>query len=242
MLTNEKPRIYRLYVKTHTKTGLKYLGRTSREDYHRYNGSGLHWKRHLRFHGYAHTTEILGEFSTFEDLQSWGIYYSRLWDVANSKEWANLCEEDGHGGAYGWKLTFEQHSRIGKLGGAIGGVITGRRSYLEGTHIFALSKEELRIHASSGGKKAVALKRGVHSPEQLEKTRLRSRENNPFRGMKHSKKSKVLMKEWHADKIWVTDGNNNHSIQLKELHLYVAKNWWRGRTMDWRRGQPKRKK
>ena len=40
-----------LYLKTHNKTGLKYLGQTSNPDPHRYAGSGTYWKRHLGVHG-----------------------------------------------------------------------------------------------------------------------------------------------------------------------------------------------
>lgn len=87
-----------LYVKTHQITGLKYLGQTTSVDPHRYTGSGKYWKNHLEVHGYFYTTEILRECQSQDDLKEWGLYYSRLWNVAESEEWANLKEE---GGAYG---------------------------------------------------------------------------------------------------------------------------------------------
>jgi hypothetical protein len=37
-----------LYVKTHNKTGLKYLGQTSQKDPHKYPGSGTRWRHHLK--------------------------------------------------------------------------------------------------------------------------------------------------------------------------------------------------
>lgn len=40
-----------LYVKTHNETNLKYFGKTIRDDYEKYSGSGKHWKSHLKKHG-----------------------------------------------------------------------------------------------------------------------------------------------------------------------------------------------
>ena len=48
-----------LYVKTHQKTGLKYLGMTTKFDPHKYKGSGKLWKQHLKEYGNSYTTEIL---------------------------------------------------------------------------------------------------------------------------------------------------------------------------------------
>jgi len=87
-----------LYVKTHNKTGLKYLGQTSAIDPHKYSGSGVYWKSHLKKHGYDYSTEILKECQTKEEIKELGIYFSKLWNVAESDEWANLKIEQGDGG------------------------------------------------------------------------------------------------------------------------------------------------
>lgn len=87
-----------LYVKTHNRTGLKYLGKTIRTDPHQYSGSGKYWINHLTKHGYDYTTEILHECQSKEELKEWGMHYSNLWDVVNSNEWANLKPENGDGG------------------------------------------------------------------------------------------------------------------------------------------------
>ena len=88
-----------LYVKTHNKTGLKYLGKTSALDPHKYTGSGQRWLAHLRVHGYDYTTQILKECQSNHEIKEWGIYYSHLWNIVESKEWANLRPEEGAGGA-----------------------------------------------------------------------------------------------------------------------------------------------
>jgi hypothetical protein len=90
--------IYYLMVKTHQKTGLKYLCQTTRCDYSVYQGSGLVWKRHINKHGYDVDTKIIQKCYSRTSLKSWGLFYSDLWSVVKSKQWANLRPEEGQGG------------------------------------------------------------------------------------------------------------------------------------------------
>jgi hypothetical protein len=92
--------IYYLCVKTHQTTGLKYLCQTKRKDPHKYKGSGTAWGKHLKEYGDNHTTIILKECNTKEELKEHGLYYSTLWNVVDSNDWANLKPEDGGGGWY----------------------------------------------------------------------------------------------------------------------------------------------
>ena len=87
-----------LYKKTHKVTGLNYLGKTISKDPYSYTGSGVYWRRHLELHGNQVETEILRECKDETELKHWGQYYSALWNVVESKEWANLIEEAGPGG------------------------------------------------------------------------------------------------------------------------------------------------
>lgn len=87
-----------LYKKTHKDTGLQYLGKTIAKDPYAYPGSGIYWTRHLETHGNNVETEILRECATEEELKFWGQHYSKLWNIVESKEWANLIEEAGPGG------------------------------------------------------------------------------------------------------------------------------------------------
>ena len=84
-----------LYVKTHTISGLKYLGITRQSDPHKYRGSGKRWLNHLRKHGATYTTEILKECEHPAMLQFWAQHYSDLWNVAKDDRWANLMPETG---------------------------------------------------------------------------------------------------------------------------------------------------
>jgi hypothetical protein len=88
--------IYSLYIKTHLKTGLKYLGQTTKNP-HEYKGSGIDWKQHLYENGNDVHTEILYEGTDRNEMTRLGRYYSELWDVSNSSEWANRIPETGGG-------------------------------------------------------------------------------------------------------------------------------------------------
>jgi hypothetical protein len=90
-----------LYVKTHNKTGLKYLGKTTSKDPHKYKGSGTYWLSHIKKHGYDVSTEIIKETFSKDEITHWGVYYSDLWDVVESNSWANLKPETGDGGSAG---------------------------------------------------------------------------------------------------------------------------------------------
>lgn len=86
-----------LYKKTHNKTGLQYLGKTEKDPY-TYCGSGTRWLTHLEKHGTDLHTEIIKECATKEEMTYWGSYYSELWNIVESDEWANLRPETGDGG------------------------------------------------------------------------------------------------------------------------------------------------
>jgi hypothetical protein len=88
---------YKLYIKTHSVTGLKYLGFTAKEDAHKYTGSGFHWRKHLKVHGKYYTTEILLETDDLQLIREQGTHYSQLWDIVKSDHWANEKPETGPG-------------------------------------------------------------------------------------------------------------------------------------------------
>ena len=86
-----------LYLKTHNKTGYKYLGKTISDPY-TYKGSGLLWKRHIKKHGYDVTTEILFSSDDKEEFKKVATKFSQDFNIVESKEFANLCPEEGQGG------------------------------------------------------------------------------------------------------------------------------------------------
>ena len=88
-----------LYVKTHNKTGLKYFGKTTKEDPHGYVGSGKYWKSHLKVHGNDVSTEIVGTFISEVECEKFALKFSNENDIVNSEDWANLIYENGLDGA-----------------------------------------------------------------------------------------------------------------------------------------------
>jgi hypothetical protein len=109
-----------LYIKTHNVTGLKYLGKTSKDPF-TYFGSGIYWKQHIKQYGKDIRTEILKECTSKEELSKWGRYYSDLWDVAKSSDWANKIPETG-GSDFG-----VNHPCYGKKNDAVARSNTERR-------------------------------------------------------------------------------------------------------------------
>lgn len=94
----ESKKIY-IYVKQSPK-GLLYLGKTVQDPY-KYKGSGLRWKRHLISYDLKNKdlqTWILHETFDEEEVRQLGLYYSNLFDVVKSDNWANMKDEMGDGG------------------------------------------------------------------------------------------------------------------------------------------------
>jgi hypothetical protein len=90
---------YYLYIKE-SPLGLKYLGKTTKDPYV-YMGSGKIWKRHLKKHNLTQDdikTEVVLETKDLTELITKGIELSRLYNIVESKDWANLREESGDGG------------------------------------------------------------------------------------------------------------------------------------------------
>ena len=90
---------YYLYIKT-SPLGLRYLGKTIK-DPNTYLGSGKIWKRHIKKHNFTVDdieTEIVFETNNVDELIKKGIELSNLYNIVESKEWANLREESGDGG------------------------------------------------------------------------------------------------------------------------------------------------
>lgn len=86
--------MYFLYIKTHNVTGLKYLGHTKRNPYF-YKGSGKYWVNHIKKHGYNVNTIILLKTECLHCLSETGLFFSKLFNIVDSNEWANLIPEQG---------------------------------------------------------------------------------------------------------------------------------------------------
>ncbi len=94
-----------LYIKQHSITGLKYFGKTTKDDPTKYLGSGIHWKRHIKKHGIEHVKTLWYQsFDNEESLVEYATKFSQQNNIVESKEWANLKGENGLDGGFdkGW--------------------------------------------------------------------------------------------------------------------------------------------
>ena len=178
-----------LYVKTHNKTGLKYLGKTISNDPHLYQGSGTVWKRHIKKHGYDVTTEILLKTNDPTELKEVGIYYSNLWNIVESKDFANIVPEMEDGGAQLW--TVESRQKVSKAN-------KGRKHSEESKKNHSKAQQKQAHHLSK------KLKEYLSIPENYEKryNQLTSNWNNP----KHREKMSKTMSSLK----WCNDGVRNY--------------------------------
>jgi hypothetical protein len=90
---------YKLMIKTHQYTGLKYLCVTTKTEYHKYSGSGINWRKHLKEHGRFWDTELLFETDNKEEFSKVCLEKSIGYNIINSPKWANSVYETG-GGEY----------------------------------------------------------------------------------------------------------------------------------------------
>lgn len=93
-----------LYIKICNHCGLKYLGKTKSTDPHKYRGSVKYWLLHLKKHNSDWTTDIIFESEDIEEIKEKGLYYSKLWNITSSDDWANLVEENGGGNTIAGKF------------------------------------------------------------------------------------------------------------------------------------------
>ena len=88
-----------LYAKQHRSTGMRYFGKTKNNPY-TYKGSGTYWLRHLKIHGNDVETTWVHAYEDESILKREAEFLSAVYDIANSKEWANLTFENGLDGKF----------------------------------------------------------------------------------------------------------------------------------------------
>ena len=84
-----------LYVKRHAVTGMLYLGKTTKPDPYKYNGSGTYWKKHIKKHGYQIETIWASLFTEQNDLIECAEFMSEFYNIVDDSKWANLTIENG---------------------------------------------------------------------------------------------------------------------------------------------------
>lgn len=94
---------YKLMIKTHLHTDMMYMCITKKDNWEKYLGSGLYWRRHLEKHGKHIKSELLYSCDDYDAFLEKCKYYSDMYDVANNPQFANLIPEYGYDNiADGW--------------------------------------------------------------------------------------------------------------------------------------------
>jgi len=91
-----------LYIKQHTVTGKLYFGKTARSNVERYNGSGIHWSRHIKAHGKDKVVTLwYCLFTDIDSLVETALKMSEVMDITDSDDWLNFKPESGlDGGSF----------------------------------------------------------------------------------------------------------------------------------------------
>ena len=91
-----KNRQIKLSIKQHNQTNLMYFGKTSKNDINNYRGSGTYWTNHIKKHKYNVNTICIGTYAENDPkLVELALNFSIIFNIVESKEWANLILENG---------------------------------------------------------------------------------------------------------------------------------------------------
>jgi hypothetical protein len=223
-----------LYKKTHRKTGLQYLGKTTRDPY-KYQGSGRRWSNHINKHGYDVETEILLETDDPAEIEKWGIYYSNLWNVVESKDWANLKVEQGDGG---WdhvnrNLTSEEYARRGRKGRKnqdeyfiknYGSLYAGRIAISNRAKGSETYKKNYRSNPELQRKTKENLKKAGEQALSIES---RQKRLDTFQSINHQQGEKNSQ----FGTCWITNGIDNKKVKKEDVDNWKDLGYTKGRKV-----------
>jgi hypothetical protein len=155
-----------LYIKQHSITGLKYFGKTTKDPL-KYNGSGVHWTRHIKQHGKEHiiTTWVSEPYIDSIAISEFALSFSRDNNIVESKDWANIIPENGLDG--GFNMTGRTHSTKTKQ--KISDAKKGKTHSIESKQKMSAAQKG-RTHSTKTKQKMSAVNKGkIHSIESKQK-------------------------------------------------------------------------
>ena len=205
-----------IYIKTCNHCGLKYFGKTIKNDVKSYRGSGLYWSRHIKKFGYNCNTFIIKTFSDKNKCKDFCIWFSKINNIKKSNKWANLMYENGlDGGSEPGKKLSEEHKnkiRNSQIGKKLSKehIENLRKSLLGRKH----SKETIeKMRKAKIGKKFTEIhKKNLRKPKSEEhKEKLRQLHLGKTLSKEHIEK----LRQIHLGKSL----SNEHKEKLRKAHL-----------------------
>lgn len=171
-------KIYFLYHKI-SPFDLNYLGITQKDPF-KYRGSGIYWKKHLKAHKIKNSeikTITLCKTSDINVLIEKSKYFSELFDVVKSKNWANLTPETGDNSILGYRFSDESKKRMSE---SRKGQLVGEKNPMFGKKVSQETRD--KISKSNTGQK--------RTDETKNKIRVNLTGNKNTLGYKHSNETK----------------------------------------------------
>ena len=102
----------RLYIKQCPHCGLKYFGKSIKEDIEKYEGSGRVWSRHLKKYGVNPIHLWNSDWYYDTSIIRFATKFSNLNKIVESKKWANLIIENGiNGGDSSHTINYEERDK-----------------------------------------------------------------------------------------------------------------------------------
>ena len=214
----EKPT--RLYIKQCPHCGLKYFGKSTRQDIKKYEGSGTRWTRHLKKHKVKPLHLWNSDWYYDTSISRFALKFSHMNKIVESKLWANLIPEDGLEGSWDHvntnRLNTYPHKPeldIWKLDNLARPAL---KRLFETDPIF---RENLKNNVSAGVKRHYK-ENGSHW-----EGRFHSEETKNKIGEKNAISQKGNRNSQYGT-MWITNGYNNRKIKKNDV---IPDGWYKGR-------------
>jgi hypothetical protein len=180
-----------LYAKQHRVTGLRYFGKTTRDPYS-YNGSGKYWTNHCNKHGWDIETTWVYPYEDIKLCEEEALFFSKVYNIVESSEWANLTIEtglDGRAGQKGEKRPpLSDEAKIKKS-------IAMKEYWANGGHQMPKGHKRPEHSALMKIKMKGICRDNLKGKSRPEHSAIMIGENNPFYGKKHSEETREKIKQ-----------------------------------------------
>lgn len=206
----------RLYIKQCPHCGLKYFGKSTRQDVEKYSGSGKKWDNHLKYHQVKPIHMWNSDWYHDTSISRFALKFSRMNKIVSSKQWANLKEENGLDGGFD-----SSDARKGRI--ATDKIILEKHGVTNSwqiPHVIEINKNKIPWNKG---------KTGIyeHRQEALEKISLAASNRIHSESTKESIRSGVI--SYYQNKgvgFILIDGNQTEEI-------YCLKTWCRDKNLDY---------